>query len=76
MVKDMKPGSVIIDLAAAGGGNCTMTKPGEIYTTDNGVIICGLDDLPGRMASQASNMYSKTPNAIDYVCLSGVEYVV
>merc|ERR1719223_2375511 len=41
MVKDMKPGSVIVDLAAAGGGNCTLTKKGQVYTTDNGVTIVG-----------------------------------
>merc|ERR1712151_776137 len=58
MVKDMKPGSVIIDLAAAGGGNRALTKPGESYTTDNGVTIIGYTDLPGRMGSQASAMYA------------------
>merc|ERR1712176_1550219 len=52
------PGSVIIDLAAAGGGNCALTKPGESYTTDNGVTIIGYTDLPGRMGSQASAMYA------------------
>merc|ERR1719487_2801177 len=41
MVKDMKPGSVIVDLAATGGGNCTLTRAGEKYTTDNGVTILG-----------------------------------
>merc|ERR1719356_2050559 len=59
MGKDMKPGSVIVDLAAAGGGNCTLTKPGEKYTTDNGVTIIGYMDNPGRMASQASMMYAQ-----------------
>merc|ERR1719230_2072320 len=59
MVKDMKPGSVIVDLAAAGGGNCTLTKPGQTYTTDNGVTIIGYLDGPGRMASQASQMYAQ-----------------
>merc|ERR1719502_1443819 len=49
MVKDMKPGSVIIDLAAAGGGNCTLTKPGEMYITENGVTIIGYTGLPGLM---------------------------
>merc|ERR1719407_384768 len=58
MVKDMKPGSVIVDLAAAGGGNCALTKPGEAYMTDNGVTVVGYMDLPGRMASQASAMYA------------------
>merc|ERR1719356_1497050 len=58
MVKDMKAGSVIIDLAAAGGGNCTLTKQGEKYTTDNGVTIIGYTDLAGRMGLQASAMYA------------------
>jgi NAD(P) transhydrogenase len=58
MVKDMKPGSVIIDLAAAGGGNCSLTKPGEKYTTENGVTIIGYTDLPARMGGQASSMYA------------------
>ena len=53
-IAEMKPGSVIIDLAASSGGNCTLTKPGEIYTTDNGVIIVGkIDQLP----TQASQLY-------------------
>lgn len=53
-VAAMKPGSVIVDLAASTGGNCVMTKDGEIYTTDNGVTILGkLDQLP----NQASQLY-------------------
>ncbi len=53
-VAAMKPGSVIVDLAASSGGNCTMTKDGEVYTTDNGVTILGkLDQLP----CQASQLY-------------------
>jgi len=58
MVKDMKPGSVIVDLAAAGGGNCTLTKTGEKYVTENGVTIIGYNDLAGRMGAQASAMYA------------------
>eukprot|EP00927_Polykrikos_kofoidii_P002740 TRINITY_DN11093_c0_g1_i1.p1 TRINITY_DN11093_c0_g1~~TRINITY_DN11093_c0_g1_i1.p1 ORF type:complete len:1047 (+),score=152.03 TRINITY_DN11093_c0_g1_i1:408-3143(+) len=58
MVKDMKPGSVIVDLAASGGGNCALTRPGEVFTTENGVTIIGWTDLPGRMANQASQMYA------------------
>lgn len=51
----MKPGSVIVDLAASTGGNCELTRDGEVYTTDNGVIIAGkTDPLPG----QASQLYS------------------
>ena len=50
----MKPGSVIIDLAASSGGNCELTKNGEVYTTDNGVTILGkLNQLP----AQASQLY-------------------
>lgn len=53
-VAEMKPGSVIVDLAASTGGNCVLTKPDEIYTTDNGVIIVGkIDQLP----TQASQLY-------------------
>ena len=53
-VEVMKPGSVIVDLAASTGGNCELTKDGEIYTTDNGVTILGkLDQLP----TQASQLY-------------------
>lgn len=53
-VAAMKPGSVIVDLAASTGGNCVLTKPGEVYTTDNGVTILGkVNQLP----SQASQLY-------------------
>lgn len=53
-VAAMKPGSVIVDLAASSGGNCVLTKNGEVYTTANGVTILGkLDQLP----SQASQLY-------------------
>merc|ERR1719247_1585211 len=58
MVKDMKAGSVIVDLAAAGGGNCALTKKDEKYVTDNGVTIIGYTDLPGRMSGQASSMFA------------------
>lgn len=53
-VEAMKPGSVIVDLAASTGGNCALTKNGEIYTTPNGVTIVGkLNQLP----TQASQLY-------------------
>jgi len=68
MVKDMKPGSVIIDLAAAGGGNCALTRPGELVTTDNGVTIVGYTDLPARMGAQASAMYANNMlNLVNHV---------
>ncbi len=58
MVAMMKPGSVIVDLAAERGGNCDLTVPDEKFTTDNGVIIVGYTDFPSRMAAQASTLYS------------------
>ena len=57
MVAAMKPGSVIVDLAALGGGNCELTRPGEKYVTDNGVTIIGYIDLPSRLAGQSSQLY-------------------
>jgi H+-translocating NAD(P) transhydrogenase subunit alpha len=58
-VHAMKPGSVIVDLAAEAGGNCELTKPGETYTTDNGVIVAGPLNLPSRMAEHASQLYAR-----------------
>jgi len=58
MVAAMKPGSVIVDLAAEKGGNCDLTQPDARVVTDNGVIIIGYTDFPSRMARQASNLYA------------------
>jgi NAD(P) transhydrogenase subunit alpha len=58
MVAAMKPGSVIIDLAAEKGGNCKLTVMDEKIVTDNGVTIVGYTDFPSRMAAQASTLYS------------------
>jgi len=58
MVKSMKPGSVIVDLAAEKGGNCKLTVLDEKVVTDNGVTIIGYSDFPSRMAAQASNLYA------------------
>ena len=55
-VEAMKPGSVIVDLAAEQGGNCELTKPGEIVA-HKGVKIIGYTDLPSRLATQASQLY-------------------
>ena len=57
MVEAMKPGSVIVDLAALGGGNCELTRPGEKYVTENGVTIIGYTDLPSRLPGLASQLY-------------------
>ena len=61
VVEKMSPGSVMVDLAAnaaAGRGNCESTKPGERYVTDNGVIIEGETNLPGRAPTHATQMYA------------------
>lgn len=58
MVEAMKPGSVIIDLAAERGGNCKLTVMDEKIVTDNGVTIVGYTDFPSRMAAQSSTLYS------------------
>lgn len=56
MVESMNPGSVVVDMAAEQGGNCAVTKPGEIYSY-NDVTIVGITDFPSRMASQSSQLY-------------------
>ncbi len=58
MVQSMKPGAVIVDLAAEAGGNCALTKPGEVATM-NGVTIVGHLNLPGRIATDASALYAR-----------------
>ena len=58
MVKSMKNGSVIVDLAAEQGGNCELTVPHELSVTDNGVTIIGYSDLPSRLPTQSSQLYS------------------
>jgi NAD(P) transhydrogenase subunit alpha len=57
MVASMKPGSVIVDMAAANGGNVEGSRPDEVVTTANGVKIIGYTDLAGRLPTQASQLY-------------------
>jgi NAD(P) transhydrogenase subunit alpha len=57
MVKSMKPGSVIVDLAAEQGGNCELTVPHEVAVR-HGVTIIGYSDLPSRLSKQASTLYA------------------
>jgi NAD(P) transhydrogenase subunit alpha len=57
MVQSMKPGSVIVDMASEQGGNCELTEPGKI-AVKHGVFIIGYTDLPSRLPTQASNLYS------------------
>ena len=57
-VANFKSGAVIVDMNADVGGNCELTKPGEIHVTDNGVIIVGTSNLPGTIANSASMLFS------------------
>ena len=57
MVRSMKPGSVIVDMAAEQGGNCELTEPGEVVVK-HGVTIVGYTDLASRMARQSSTLYA------------------
>jgi NAD(P) transhydrogenase subunit alpha len=63
MVESMKPGSVIVDLAAEQGGNCALTEPGRVVE-HKGVTIIGYTDLPSRMASTSSQLYGATVTAL------------
>ena len=68
-VDNMSPGSVIVDLAAATGGNCQLTKPGFVWVYDQRVTIIAYDSLPARMSWQASSMYANNmANLLDLLC--------
>lgn len=64
MVRDMRPGAVIVDLAAETGGNCELTKPGKTVI-ENGVSIIGPLNLPSSMPTHASQMYAR--NMINFI---------
>ena len=69
MVESMKPGSVIVDLAAATGGNCELTKAGEVVVTENQVKIIGYTDLPSRLPTQSSQLYgTNLVNLLKLLC--------
>jgi NAD(P) transhydrogenase subunit alpha len=57
MVRSMKPGSVIVDMAAEQGGNCELTEPGKAVVK-HGVTLIGYTDLPSRLAKQSSTLYA------------------
>ena len=59
MVDGMRPGSVVVDIAADGGGNCAATHPGEMYVTANGVKVLGYRNWPGRIPVASSSLYAK-----------------
>ncbi len=66
MVKTMRPGAVIVDLAAEQGGNCPLTKPDQVIET-HGVTIMGYTNLPSRLAVDSSNLYAR--NLFNFVSL-------
>jgi NAD(P) transhydrogenase subunit alpha len=66
MIKTMKPGSVIVDLAAEQGGNTPLTKADEVIQT-NGITIMGYTNLPARLASDTSSLYAR--NLFNFVAL-------
>lgn len=71
MVESMIPGSVIVDLAAEGGGNCELTQPGETCVHKK-VTIIGLTDLPSRLPTQASQLFSNnTAKLIQHLSQDG-----
>lgn len=71
MVASMKPGSVIVDMAAGSGGNVAGSKPDEIVTTANDVKIIGYTDLSGRLPTQASQLFSQ--NIVNFLKLTTPE---
>ncbi|MFL0804809.1 MAG: Re/Si-specific NAD(P)(+) transhydrogenase subunit alpha [Agarilytica sp.] len=66
MVRSMRPGSVVVDLAVEQGGNCELSKPGEVVDVD-GVSIVGHMNVPSRLSSDASALYAK--NILNYISL-------
>lgn len=66
-VAAMRPGSVLVDMAARNGGNCELTEPGEVVTSDNGVTIVGYTDLPARLPTQASQLFGT--NIVNLIAL-------
>ena len=67
MVEGMRPGSVLVDLAAETGGNCELTRRGETWTTGNGVVVAGPLDLASQGALHASEMFAR--NVFNFVSL-------
>ncbi|WP_114906941.1 Re/Si-specific NAD(P)(+) transhydrogenase subunit alpha [Ornithinimicrobium murale] len=66
-VAAMRPGSVLVDMAARNGGNCELTEPGAVRTSDNGVQIVGYTDLPARLPTQASQLFGT--NVVNLIAL-------
>ena len=72
MVASMKSGSVIVDLAVERGGNCALSRLGEVVTSDNGVKIVGHHNVPSRIAVDSSALYAR--NILNFIApLIGAE---
>jgi H+-translocating NAD(P) transhydrogenase subunit alpha len=67
MVRDMRPGSVIVDLAVEAGGNCPLSERGKVVTK-HGVTLVGYDNVPSRLAADTSALYAK--NLLNFLTLS------
>ncbi|GAB1226321.1 hypothetical protein ENUP19_0284G0054 [Entamoeba nuttalli] len=77
MVDSMKIGSVIVDLAAANGGNCEVTRSGETYLYDNRITIIGQTDYTVKMSPQASQLYSQNIfNFLNLICKKANDFTI
>jgi len=65
MVASMRPGAVIVDLAVESGGNCPLSKTGKVLKTSNGVTIIGHENVPGRLAEDASALFAR--NLLNFI---------
>jgi NAD(P) transhydrogenase subunit alpha len=71
-VAAMKPGSVVVDIAAETGGNCELTKAGQTIVSDNGVLVIGAVNLPATVPTHASQLYSRNVQTLlDYIIKDG-----
>jgi len=71
-VAAMKPGSVVVDIAADTGGNCELTKAGETIVSDNGVLVIGAVNLAATVPTHASQLYSRNVQTLlDYIIKDG-----
>ena len=72
MVKAMNPGSVIVDIAIDQGGNCALTKAGEEFRTENGVLVSGVKNIPGMMPTASTWMFAQNIyNLLAYLAQDG-----
>ena len=71
MVKEMQPGSVIVDISIDQGGNCEITTPGAVETKHR-VIIQGINNIPGMLSTSSTIMFSRNIyNLLDYLIKEG-----